>query len=77
MRTTFFVCIATLAASHVHAQDSGAVPLYNNLGSLSRPITTSAATAQQYFDQGLRLTFGFGRAEAVLNEVNTRATIAR
>ena len=65
MRTTFLVFIATLAASHVHAQDSGGVPLYRNLGSLSRPITTSAATAQQYFDQGLRLTFGFGRAEAV------------
>ena len=38
------------------AEASAAVPLYDNLGSLTYPVTTSKALAQRYFDQGLRLT---------------------
>jgi tetratricopeptide (TPR) repeat protein len=41
------------------------VPLYNDLGSYHRAITTSNPTAQSYFDQGLRLVFGFNHAEAI------------
>jgi hypothetical protein len=41
------------------------VPLYGNLGTLSRPITTSVPLAQRYFDQGLRLTYGFAHGDAV------------
>ena len=40
------------------------VPLYESLGTLHRPVTASAA-AQQYFDQGLRLVYGFNHAEAI------------
>jgi tetratricopeptide (TPR) repeat protein len=39
-------------------------PLWDNLGALSLPVTTSSAEAQRYFDQGLRLAFAFNHAEA-------------
>jgi tetratricopeptide (TPR) repeat protein len=39
-------------------------PLYDNLGTWSHKITTSSAQAQRYFDQGLRLTYGFNHEEA-------------
>jgi tetratricopeptide (TPR) repeat protein len=42
-----------------------AVPLYDNLGDLSYPITTKNPLAQRYFDQGLRLTYAFNHAEAL------------
>ncbi len=41
------------------------VPLYTDLGSYHRAITTHNPTAQRYFDQGLRLVFGFNHAEAI------------
>ena len=50
------------AAPAVAARDT--VPLYDGLGSYSRRITTSVPLAQRYFDQGMRLTFGFGHAES-------------
>jgi len=43
-----------------------AVPLYDNLGDFSRTITTASPEAQRYFDQGMRLTFGFAHGEAAL-----------
>ncbi len=42
-----------------------AVPLYDNLGSLHYPVTTTSAEAQSYFDQGLRLTYAFNHPEAI------------
>ncbi len=39
--------------------------LWDNLGSLHFAITTSNAEAQKFFDQGLRLTYGFNHAEAL------------
>src|SRR5438105_3893581 len=43
---------------------SGDVPLYDNLGALAFKISTRSAQAQAYFNQGLRLSFGFNHAEA-------------
>lgn len=40
-------------------------PLYDNLGSLTHPITASSPEAQRYFDQGLRLSYAFNHAEAI------------
>jgi tetratricopeptide (TPR) repeat protein len=40
-------------------------PLFDNLGTLHHPISTSSPKAQQYFDQGLRLVFAFNHEEAV------------
>ena len=42
----------------------GDVPLYNNLGSLAFKVSTNNPKAQAYFNQGLRLSFGFNHAEA-------------
>jgi tetratricopeptide (TPR) repeat protein len=41
-----------------------AVPLYTDLGAHHYPINTRVTEAQQYFDQGLRLTYAFNHAEA-------------
>lgn len=44
---------------------SGMVPLYTNLGTHHKRIATKVPAAQQYFDQGLRLVYGFNHAEAI------------
>ena len=51
-----------LITSHpVHAE----TPLYENLGSLHHPISTTSELAQRYFDQGLRLVYAFNHEEAI------------
>ncbi len=49
------------------------VPLYDGLGTYSRRVTTRVPLAQQYFDQGMRLTYGFGLQSA---QQSFRAAIA-
>jgi len=44
---------------------SAPTPLYKNLGSLHHAVTTASEKAQQYFDQGLRLTYAFNHDEAI------------
>jgi tetratricopeptide (TPR) repeat protein len=44
---------------------SDKVPLYTNLGSHHKAISTEVRAAQQYFDQGLRFVYGFNHAEAI------------
>jgi tetratricopeptide (TPR) repeat protein len=39
-------------------------PLWDGLGSITSKITASDPRAQSYFDQGLRLAYGFNHAEA-------------
>jgi hypothetical protein len=41
-----------------------AIALFDNLGPHERPVTTRSATAQAYFNQGMRLAWGFGMPEA-------------
>jgi tetratricopeptide (TPR) repeat protein len=41
------------------------VPLYHNLGTHQYAVTTRMPLAQRYFDQGLRLYYGFNHAEAI------------
>lgn len=55
------VASQTAASAPVASSD---VPLYKDLGSLAFPITTRSPKAQAYFNQGLRLSFGFNHAEA-------------
>ncbi|MGH8622582.1 MAG: hypothetical protein ACRET3_10615, partial [Burkholderiales bacterium] len=54
-----------LAAASPAAHPSDSVPLYTNLGNHSVPITTRVAAAQRYFDQGMRLAYGFNHSEAI------------
>ncbi|HSJ09310.1 MAG TPA: hypothetical protein VK928_05330, partial [Longimicrobiales bacterium] len=41
-----------------------AIILFNNLGPHTRTITTAVPGAQAYFNQGMRLAYGFGMPEA-------------
>ncbi|WP_437970403.1 hypothetical protein WMF04_14420 [Sorangium sp. So ce260] len=51
---------------HEAAATPGAerVPLFEDIGSLHHPVTTSSELAQRYFDQGLRLVYAFNHDEA-------------
>ena len=44
---------------------SAPVLLYTNLGAHHKRISTRVPATQQYFDQGLRLVYGFNHAEAI------------
>ncbi len=54
---------STLATAPSSLSDR--VPLYTNLGSHHKRISTKIQATQQYFDQGLRLVYGFNHAEAI------------
>lgn len=51
---------------HSHGA-SGAAPviLFDNLGTYHHEVTTSSPQAQAFFDQGLRLVYGFNHDEAI------------
>lgn len=55
---------APAAAANMSAQAESDPPLLPGLGTLSYRVTTSSAQAQRYFDQGLRLAWGFNHDEA-------------
>ena len=59
----FWLVFAVSIAGNVQAQGD-AVLLRGNLGNHHYPVTTSEPKAQQYFDQGLVLAYGFNHAEA-------------
>src|SRR5437762_6319086 len=55
------------AAEPAHAHAAAAserAPLFDNLGTYHRAITTRSPQAQRYFDQGMRLMWGFNLEEA-------------
>jgi tetratricopeptide (TPR) repeat protein len=52
-------------APSVPRQTGPLAPELTGLGSLSYAITTSVPRAQQFFDQGLRLTYAFNHPEAI------------
>jgi tetratricopeptide (TPR) repeat protein len=52
-------------AQAVSADLTADPPLFDNLGSLNHPITTTSEQAQRYFDQGLRLVYAFNHEEAI------------
>ena len=60
------VVVLSLCAAQLSAQDGGQFAvLIDGLGSYSRPISTKSELAQKFFDQGLRLTYGYYSPEAV------------
>jgi hypothetical protein len=58
---------AAPAAAHAHGAEAkaGPPPLFTNLGSYRRPISTESTQAQAYFDQGLRLVYSFNHYEGL------------
>ena len=74
MRLRLFVLVLLVAAGPAFAQHqhgsmapvpTGAPPLYDNLGSWTHPVGTKVVKAQRYFDQGMRLYYGFNHDEAI------------
>ena len=61
-----------VASSLVAQQAPPPPPLYKDLGTHHKAVGTRVPAAQQYFDQGLRLVYGFNHAEAIRSF--TRAT---
>jgi tetratricopeptide (TPR) repeat protein len=61
--------IATAAAAAGAAPtvppETASIPLFNNLGSYHREVTTKSPLAQRFFDQGLTLVYGFNHEEAI------------
>src|SRR4051794_968774 len=51
-------------AAGLTAYDEASPPLFGNLGQHTWAITTQKPEAQAFFDQGLRLAYGFNHAEA-------------
>ena len=54
-----------LPALHAATPAADSVPLYTDLGSHHVGISTRVPAAQRYFDQGMRLVYGFNHGEAV------------
>lgn len=50
---------------HTASADAPTVPLFDNLGNYSHPISTTNSLTQRYFDQGLILSYGFNHTEAI------------
>jgi tetratricopeptide (TPR) repeat protein len=68
MQQAIFVASLVIAsASFLFADDVAQrrAPLFDNLGKLHHPITTTSKEAQRYFDQGLTLVYGFNHHEAI------------
>ncbi|MFN2383861.1 MAG: hypothetical protein ABR559_06305 [Gemmatimonadota bacterium] len=53
------------AAGPAAATPADTIRLYDNLGTHHHAISTKVPLAQQYFGQGLRLTYAFNHAEAI------------
>ncbi len=54
-----------VSAAVVQQNEVAAVPLYDGLGKVHFPITTSNPQAQRYFNQGLSFAYGFNHAGAI------------
>lgn len=66
------VCLPTIAllfaafvAPNAPPQHPDSVPLYRDLGTYHVGISTKVPLAQRYFDQGMRLVYGFNHGEAI------------
>ena len=62
-RMCALVCVSAPPARAQSAPPAG--PLFDNLGTHHYDITPSMPLTQRYFDQGLRLYYGFNHAEAI------------
>src|SRR5690348_18360199 len=63
---SILLCGAIVSAQHAHNTAEKAKPaeLLEGLGSHTHPIATQSALAQNFFDQGLALIYGFNHDEA-------------
>src|SRR5262249_53551659 len=66
LRLSFILLAALTACTRPQPESTpqSSVPLFDNLGTHRHAVSTKNDMAQKYFDQGLRLTFGFNHDEA-------------
>ena len=64
MKKSFMLLLATCVVAMADAPKPHA-PLFDGLGKLSHPVTTSSKQAQRYFNQGLSLCYAFNHREAI------------
>ncbi|MAE65212.1 MAG: hypothetical protein CMJ18_13155 [Phycisphaeraceae bacterium] len=65
-KTALLLTILCLGACRsVPSDGSGAARLYDGIDRYHRPITTDSPAAQQWFDQGVQLLYGFNHDEAI------------
>ncbi len=57
--------LSVLESAETAERVTSRVTLFENLGTLHHPITTRSQEAQRYFDQGLRLVYGFNHEAAI------------
>lgn len=57
--------MAPMPAVYGGQADKPGAPVFDGLGDHTHPITTRNPDTQKFFDQGVRLTFGFNHAEAI------------
>jgi tetratricopeptide (TPR) repeat protein len=62
---SLLLMLVGLGPSDPAAAGKPLAPVLGGLGTWSFPVTTSSARAQLFFDQGLRLSYGFNHAEAI------------
>ncbi len=58
------VSVMVLTCCHNEAPDNGAL-IYEGFGNYEREISTDAASAQEWFNQGMQLMYGFNHDEAI------------
>ena len=59
------LAVLSIVAVATNAAGTSPAPLFDNLGDLHHPVSTSSPMAQRYFDQGLTLCYGFNHREAI------------
>ena len=69
MRSTALVLllvagVAGCAARHKPSEPAASPIVFDDLGTHHHPVTTRSPEAQRWFDQGLRLVYGFNHDEA-------------
>ena len=64
MRNSLMGLLIILLLFGCSSEKKKQAPLFNNLGTLKFPITTNSEQAQNYFDQGVILAYGFNHEEA-------------
>ena len=65
MRTKLIGLILAGVSLVACSRPTPTVPLYDNLGNHQHQITTSSPDAQNYFDQGIKLSYAFNHGEAI------------
>ncbi|MES2857916.1 MAG: hypothetical protein V4704_01900 [Pseudomonadota bacterium] len=61
---TVAACTSPTSRQQVDPARASAVPLFETFGDLHRDIGSPVAAAQRYFDQGLRMSYGFNHEAA-------------